>query len=59
MGVDPLRVPYLEAARGRLGTVAVEKIVQRGENVAAVRTDFQLIERIPAHQGLRLANGVL
>ena len=59
MGVDPLRVPYLEAARGRLGTIAVEKIVQRGESIAAVRTNFQLIEKIPAHQGLRLANGVL
>jgi uncharacterized protein (DUF362 family) len=54
MGIDPTRVAYLQAAHGRLGTIAVDEIAQRGESIAAVRTDFQLIDTIPAHQGLRL-----
>jgi uncharacterized protein (DUF362 family) len=55
MGIDPWRVPYLKSAHDRLGTIAAEQIAQRGEHIAAVRTDYQLIDFIPAHQGLRLA----
>jgi uncharacterized protein (DUF362 family) len=54
MGIDPLKVAHLKSAHGSLGTILAESIVQRGEPVAAVRTDFQLIDIIPAHQGLRL-----
>jgi uncharacterized protein (DUF362 family) len=54
MGIDPAKVPYLKAAHDRLGTIAADEITQRGERVAAVRTDFELIDSIPAHQGLRL-----
>ena len=56
MGVDPLRVPYLRAARGRLGTVSVERIQQRGEALAAVQTEFELLDHIPAQQNLRPAS---
>ena len=56
MGIDPMKVLYLKAAHGRLGTIAADQIVQRGETIAAVRTDFQLIDTIPAHQGLRLSS---
>jgi uncharacterized protein (DUF362 family) len=55
MGIDPTKVLYLKAAGGRLGTVAAEDITQRGENISAVRTDFELIDAIPAQHGLRLS----
>jgi uncharacterized protein (DUF362 family) len=55
MGIDPWKVPYLRSSHDRLGTIAAEQIAQRGEHIAAVRTDYQLIDFIPAHQGLRLA----
>jgi uncharacterized protein (DUF362 family) len=54
MGIDPLKVAYLKAADGRLGTIREEEIAQRGETIAALRTDFALLDFIPAHQGLRL-----
>jgi len=56
MGIDPLKVAYLEAAHGVLGTILADNIIQRGESLTAVRTDFQLLHSIPAHQGLRLAH---
>jgi len=57
MAIDPLKVPYLRAASGWLGTIREKNIVQRGENIAAVQTEFQLIDKIPAHQDLRLIKG--
>ncbi len=56
MGIDPLKVTYLKSANGVLGTILADNILQRGESIAAVRTDFQLLDSIPAHQGLRLAH---
>ena len=55
MGIDPLKVAYLRAAHGGPATIAAENILQRGESIAAVRTDFELLDFIPAHQGLRLS----
>ncbi len=55
MGIDPYKIPYLERADNWLGPIGQAAIEQRGESVAAVRTDFQLLEEIPAHQGIRLA----
>jgi uncharacterized protein (DUF362 family) len=54
MGIDPLKVEYLKLANGVLGTIQAENILQRGESIAAVQTDFQLLDSIPAHRGLRL-----
>lgn len=54
MGIDPYKVSYLERADNWLGPVAEAGIEQRGEAIASVRTNFNLIETIPAHQGLRL-----
>ncbi len=54
MGIDPTKVTYLKAAHGRLGTIATEEITQRGERISAVRTDFELVDAILAHRGLRL-----
>ena len=55
MGIDPYRVSYLERADNWLGPIADGAIEQRGESIPSVRTNFNLIETIPAHQGLRLA----
>lgn len=55
MGIDPYKVSYLEQADNWLGPIADGSIEQRGESIAAVRVNFNLIESITAHQGLRLA----
>jgi uncharacterized protein (DUF362 family) len=55
MGIDPYKVPYLERADNWLGPIGEGAIEQRGESVAAVRTNFNLVDQIPAHQGIRLA----
>jgi hypothetical protein len=49
---------YLKYAHGRLGTILTDRILQHGETIAAVRTDFQLLDTIPAHRGLRLTAGL-
>jgi uncharacterized protein (DUF362 family) len=50
MGVDPEKVEFLRQAAD-LGHVKPEGIDQRGESVASVHTDFQLV---PSFSGLRL-----
>jgi len=54
MGVNPRKVPYLAVASTRLGPLKEENISQYGETIDSVRTDFALIEKIPAHRGLRI-----
>ena len=54
MGIDPYHVSYLDQADNWLGPIAGTSIEQRGETLESVRTNFNLIETIPAHQGLRL-----
>ena len=44
MGIDPLRVEYLQMAANRLGVIDEARIDQRGESISSVRTDFQLIK---------------
>jgi uncharacterized protein (DUF362 family) len=55
MGIDPYKVKYLERADNWLGPISDGSIEQRGETITSVRTNFNLIETIPAHRGLRLA----
>jgi uncharacterized protein (DUF362 family) len=43
MGIDPERVSYLRMAAGD-GHIRPERIEQRGENIASVRTNFALID---------------
>jgi uncharacterized protein (DUF362 family) len=50
MGIDPEKMGYLRLAAD-LGHVHAERIEQRGETVASVRTNFALID---AYKGLRL-----
>jgi len=54
MGSDPARIGYLAYASGRLGPIRESNIRQVGEAIAALRTDFRLLDVIPAHRGLRL-----
>lgn len=51
MGIDPSKIEYLQGAAD-LGATATAQIDQRGEDPAALRTDFQLIHDF---QHLRLA----
>ena len=55
MGIDPYKVSYLERADNWLGPIGEGAIEQCGETVSSVRTNFNLLDAIPAHQGLRLA----
>jgi uncharacterized protein (DUF362 family) len=55
MGIDPYQVSYLERADNWLGPISEGGIAQRGETIASVRTNFNLIETIPVQRGLRLA----
>jgi len=54
MGVNPHRIGYLAAADGWVGTIRASNIEQRGETIASVQTEFELIDSIPAHKGIRL-----
>ena len=54
MGIDPYKISYLERADNWLGPLAEGSIEQRGEAIASVRTNFNLIDTIPAQQGIRL-----
>ena len=54
MGINPQKVKYLKAADNRIGTIYENDIFQRGETIASVRTQFALVDKIPAHKGIRL-----
>jgi uncharacterized protein (DUF362 family) len=52
MGIDPARVGYLQQAADRLGVIEESRIEQRGEAIAGLRTNFELIKEFSQ---LRLA----
>jgi uncharacterized protein (DUF362 family) len=52
MGIDPHRVESLSRAEGWLGPIREANIHQVGEPIAAVRTPFQLLEKVPAQRQL-------
>ena len=54
MGINPEKIPYLKEASNWLGPVAENLIAQRGEAISAVRKDFLLLDKIPAHRDIRL-----
>jgi uncharacterized protein (DUF362 family) len=55
MGFDPHRVESLSLAEGWLGPIREANIHQVGEPIAAVRTPFQILEKIPAQRALKLS----
>jgi uncharacterized protein (DUF362 family) len=54
MGINPYKIRYLANSDGKLGPIGEAQIGQRGEKWQSVRTDFQLLDYIEAHRGLRL-----
>jgi uncharacterized protein (DUF362 family) len=54
MRINPYRVKYLREAEAFLGPIHEADIVQVGETIASVATEFKLLEHIPAQRGLRL-----
>jgi uncharacterized protein (DUF362 family) len=54
MGINPSNVRYLSKGKNRLGPINASDIHQRGESIASVHTDFELLDMIQAHRGLRL-----
>jgi uncharacterized protein (DUF362 family) len=54
MGINPEKIPYLKHASGRIGAINESNIEQRGENIASVKKQFQLLDYIPAQRGLKL-----
>jgi uncharacterized protein (DUF362 family) len=52
MGINPWRVSYLASASGRLGPIAERHIAQRGEPIAPLVQDFQLLDH-PSLAALR------
>ena len=54
MGIYPSNIRYLSKGNNRLGPINASDIHQRGESIASVRTNFELLEMIQAHKGLRL-----
>jgi len=43
MGLDPVRITYLQRAAGVLGPIGENDIEQRGETIASVRTPFKVV----------------
>jgi uncharacterized protein (DUF362 family) len=54
MGINPDKIRYLSSVGKRLGPIKESLILQRGEDWRSVRTDFQLLEHIHAHRGLKM-----
>jgi uncharacterized protein (DUF362 family) len=54
MGINPHKINYLDAADNSLGPIQESLITQRGDPWQSARTDFQLLDYIEAHRGLRL-----
>ncbi len=54
MQIDPYRVKYLRMAEGHLGPIHGTNIIQVGETIASVATEFKLLDQIPCHRNLRL-----
>lgn len=53
MGINPRKIRYLVEASGS-GPILESQILQRGETLPSVRTDFLLLDHIHAQRGLRL-----
>ena len=55
MGINPERIHYLASVDNWLGPLKEIFIQQVGETIVQHQRNFQLLEHIPAHVGLRLA----
>jgi uncharacterized protein (DUF362 family) len=53
MGINPAKIRYLAKAENVLGPIRQADIIQCGETIESVRTDFELLDIIHAHRGLK------
>jgi len=54
MGLNPGKIDYLKYAADTIGPIEEDLIEQRGETIERVRKPYLLLDKIPAHRGLRL-----
>lgn len=54
MGINPHKIAYLKKSSPKLGTITENYIVQRGEAISTVQTNFSTLQNIPAHIGIAL-----
>jgi uncharacterized protein (DUF362 family) len=54
MKINPYKVNYLRQSETFLGPIHEADIIQVGETIASVATEFKLLEKIPAQRGLCL-----
>lgn len=54
MGINPDKIPYLKASERLIGTISPGRIEQRGASIESVRKNYRLVQKIPAHRGIRL-----
>lgn len=52
MGVNPHRIKYLHTAADWLGPIDRNRIHQRGENIDTLRTNYALLDFVPAQRGI-------
>jgi uncharacterized protein (DUF362 family) len=54
MGINPHKISYLAMAENILGPVSEKDIRQLGEKIVSVQGNFALVDKIPAHQGIKI-----
>jgi uncharacterized protein (DUF362 family) len=54
MGINPFKIKYLKQAAKYLGPIEEDNIIQLGERIKSVQTDFELIDKIPAQHKIRI-----
>jgi len=53
MGINPMKINHLKQAASILGPISENEIVQSGETIQSVQTNFELLEIIPAQKVIR------
>jgi len=51
MGINPFKIKYLKQAAMHLGPIKEDEIIQLGESIRTVQTNFELVGKIPAQKG--------
>ena len=54
MGINPIKIKYLKQAAKYLGPIKEDDIIQLGESIRSVKTNFEILNRIPAQRGIRI-----
>jgi uncharacterized protein (DUF362 family) len=54
MGINPFKIKYLKQAAKYLGPIKEDDIIQLGESIKSVQTNFDLLDKIPAQKGIKI-----